>query len=44
MGKLNCAAGNAIMGAAIIDDILEGRQPEGFVSAIGTQLKMEGID
>ena len=30
--------------ATIIDDILEGRQPEGFVSAIGTQLKMEGID
>lgn len=30
--------------ATIIDDILEGRPPEGFVSAIGTQLKMEGID
>lgn len=30
--------------ATIIDDILEGRQPEGFVSAMGTQLKMEGID
>lgn len=30
--------------ATIIDDILEGRPPEGFVSAMGTQLKMEGID